>query len=227
MSLQQGSFSLLRYRVLGRRKNLTVAELNQDFFGFQAAPLNLTKSAYELRCGWELPLNPELEDSPNQRREAWDISDCLFEEGILLRMRIERKTIPSQFLQGIVLQRWRNRDPAQADEDNTRTLKKQIHDEVREELLQQALPSVSYVDAYWKDQDDIVYLFSQSKMAQNCFEELFRKSFGDTHNLSLFRILPPLLGLPSSEWNNPERDSPHWERLTMTLPARPGNLSLS
>ncbi len=222
MSLQQGSFSLTRYRVIGRQENLSVANLNRDFHGYQAAPLSLSRSSYELRCGWELPLNPELEESPQSRGQSWDISDCLYEEGILLRFRIERKTVPSQLLTALVQQRWlqEDRDRSEARDEPARVQKKQLHDEMRDELLQMALPSISYVDAYWKDQDDVVYLFSQSKMARECFEELFRNSFGLAHNLNLFRIMPPLLGLPAEAWARPERDTQTYERLVMTLPNR-------
>ncbi len=226
MSLHQGGFSLTRYRVLGRQKNLSVAELNRDFFGFQAAPISLNRSAYELRCGWELPLNPELEDSLPQR-EKWDISDCLFEDGILLRFRIERKTVPAQLLQAIVRQRWQDKEKPEEDEQPARALKKQVHDEVREELLQLALPSISFVDAYWKDQDDLVYLFSQSKMARDCFEELFRKSFGQAHDLSLFRVLPPLLGIAKEQLHQVPQQSESFERLVMTTPHRHGSQSIS
>ena len=226
MSLQQGSFSLTRYRVVGRQKSLSLAELNQSFHGYQAAPISLTKSTFELRCGWTLPKNPEIEDSKAEQN-YWDISDCLFEEGILLRFRIERKTVPTQLLQALVQQRWESLEQEHHDDNPARVQKKQIHEEVREELLQMALPSISYVDAYWKDQEDTILLFSLSKMSRECFEELFRKSFCQAHNLSIFRILPPLMGLESETWNQPGKEDELLHKLTMTLPGKNPSLSIS
>ncbi len=221
MSLQNGSFSLTRYQVLGRTKRLPVAELNQKLHSYQARPVSLQKAARELDYGWVLPDNPELEDVM-ERQQSWDISDCLYEEGILLRLRIERRSVPGQLLQEIVKQRWAERETPKESEEPQRVLKKQVFDEVKEELLRLSLPSISYVDAYWKDQDDRIYLFSQSKMAREAFEDLFGKTFGRPHKIGLFRLLPPLLGLQSAAWQSPADQSDYLKRIVHTLPVRSG-----
>ncbi len=221
MSLQNGSFSLTRYQVLGRTKRLAVAELNQKLHSYQARPVSLQKAARELDYGWVLPDNPELEDVM-ERLQSWDISDCLYEEGILLRLRIERRSVPGQLLQEIVKQRWAEREAPQESEEPQRVLKKQVFDEVKDELLRLSLPSISYVDAYWKDQDDRIYLFSQSKMAREAFEDLFGKTFGRPHKIGLFRLLPPLLGLQSAAWQSPADQNDYLKRIIHTLPVRSG-----
>lgn len=226
MSLQQGSFSITRYRVLGREKRFTVPELNQHLHGYQLGPILLQKAPRELNFGWVLPQNPELEDKA-ERQQSWDISDCLFEDGILLRIRIERKSVSSQLLQAIMLQRWQESQTFEGGPEPQRVRKKQIQDEVKDELLQMSLPSVSYLDAYWRDQDDVVYLFSQSKMARDCFEELFRKTFCEPLELSLFRVLPPLLGLRPDAWQTLPQQAQLLEKLTHTLPQGSQDLSVS
>jgi len=222
VSLQNGSFSLTRYQVLGRKKRLAVAELNQKLHGYQARPISLQPAARELDYGWVLPDNPELEEDFHERQLSWDISDCLYEEGILLRLRIERRSVPGQLLQEIARQRWSDREPQQDSEEPQRVRKKQVLDEVKEELLGLSLPSISYVDAYWKDQDDRIYLFSQSKMAREAFEDLFHKTFGKPHKLGIFRLLPPLLGLSAEVWQDAANSSEYLHRIVHTLPMRGG-----
>ncbi|HYX37929.1 MAG TPA: recombination-associated protein RdgC [Oligoflexus sp.] len=221
MSLQNGSFSLTRYQVLGRKKRLSVAELNQKLHGFQARPISLQTAAREIEYGWVLPDNPEMEDFP-ERQTAWDISDCLYEEGVLLRLRIERRAVPGQLLQEIAKQRWSEREPPQDGEEPQRVMKKQVLDEVKEELLTMSLPSISYVDAFWKDQEDRIFLFSQSKMAREAFEDLFGKTFGRPHKIGLFRLMPPLLGISADAWQNPADHDEYLQRIVHTLPVRSG-----
>lgn len=228
MSLQQGSFSITRYRVVGRKQRLSLAELNQNFHGFQAPPITLQKAARELSYGWVLPDNPELEDA-GVRAGSWDLSDCLFEDGILLRFRLDKKSVSAQLQQALVKQRWQQvqAEKAEGDPEPSRVQRKQVLDEVKEELLQLSLPSISFVEAYWKDQEDLVYLFSQSKMARECFEELFRKSFGEALNLSLFRVLPPMMGLAPEAWQALPAQAPLLSKLLHTLPFGSGDLSVS
>jgi DNA recombination-dependent growth factor C len=215
---QNGSFSLTRYRVLGRERRLSIGELNKTFASFQAGILKLQNATHELEYGWALPENPEL-DNRAELEDTWSLSDCLFEEGILLRVRLEKRAVPQALVNLVAKKRWlevkAEEAAAKAEE---RVQKKQIVDEVKDELLRMALPSVSYLDAFWKDQEDVVYLFSQGKSARESFEDLFRKSFGTSHNLTLIRILPPVLGL--DVWSGGDQ-----QILTKIRATLPGNLT--
>ena len=214
MGFQNGSFSLTRYRVLGREKRLSVGELNAKFTGFQAGALKLQNSTHELAYGWVLPDNPELDDK-REIEDSWTLSDCLFEDGILLRLRIEKRAVSQQLLNIVAKKRWLETKAEEADAGaEERVQKKQIVDEVKEELLRMSLPTLSFVDAFWKDQDDVVYLFSQGKATRECFEDLFRKTFGAAHGLTLIRILPPVLGL--DVWNGGENEI--LDKIRATLP---------
>lgn len=214
MGFQNGSFSLTRYRVLGREKRLSISELNKKFAGFQAGTLKLQNSTRELEYAWVLPENPELDDR-GTTEESWTLSDCLFEDGILLRIRVEKRNVPTQLLNIVSKKRWLETKAEEADaKSEERVMKKQIVDEVKEELLRMSLPTLSYIDAYWKDQEDSIYLFSQGKSARECFEDLFRKTFGQAHNLTLVRILPPVLGL--DVWNGGHTEI--LEKIRQTLP---------
>ncbi|MBC7661026.1 MAG: recombination-associated protein RdgC [Chitinophagaceae bacterium] len=214
MGFQNGSFSLTRYRVLGREKRLSISELNKKFAGFQAGPLKLQNSSHELEYAWVLPENPELDDK-KASEDNWTLSDCLFEDGILLRIQMEKRNVPTQLLNIVAKRRWLETKAEEADaKAEERVQKKQIVDEVKEELLRMSLPTLSYIDAFWKDQEDSIYLFSQGKAARECFEDLFRKTFGQAHNLTLIRILPPILGL--DVWSGGDPDV--LEKIRQTLP---------
>ncbi len=214
MGFQNGSFSLTRYRVLGREKRLSVGELNAKFLAFQAGTLKLQNASRDLEYGWVLPENPELDDK-REIEDSWTLSDCLFEDGILLRIRVEKRSVPQQLVNIVARKRWLEAKAQEAEaKAEERVQKKQIVDEVKEDLLKLALPSLSYIDAFWKDQDDVIYLFSQGKSTRECFEDLFRKTFGTAHNLTLVRILPPVLGL--DVWNG--GDSEILDKIRATLP---------
>ncbi len=214
MGFQNGSFSLTRYRVYGREKRLSVGELNGKFASYQAGPLQLQNSGKELEYAWVLPENPELDDR-KATEDNWTLSDCLFEDGILLRIRVEKRTVPTQLLNIVANRRWLETKAEEEDRKaEERVQKKQIVDEVKEELLRMSLPALSHIDAFWKDQDDSIYLFSQGKSARECFEDLFRKSFGHQHNLTLVRILPPVMGLDI--WNGGNTEI--LEKIRQTLP---------
>ena len=214
MGFQNGSFSLTRYHVLGREKRLSVSELNAKFVGFQAGPLQLQNSARELEYGWVLPDNPELDDS-REIEDSWTLSDCLFEDGILLRIRMEKRSVSQQLLNIVARKRWLETKAEEAEaKAEERVQRKQIVEEVKDELLRMSLPSLSFIDAFWKDQDDLVYLFSQGKSTRECFEDLFRKTFGAAHGLTLIRILPPVLGL--DVWNGGETEI--LDKIRATLP---------
>lgn len=220
MGFQNGSFSLTRYRVLGRTKRLSVGELNAKFQSLQAGVLKLQNSTRELEYGWVLPDNPELDDK-RELEDSWTLSDCLFEDGILLRIRVEKRSAPQQLVNLVAKKRWLEAKAQEAEaKAEERVQKKQIVDEVKDELLRMALPTLSYIDAFWKDQDDVIYLFSQGKSTRECFEDLFRKTFGTAHELTLIRILPPVLGL--DVWNGGEKEI--LDKIRATLP---GGLAVS
>ncbi len=214
MGFQNGSFSLTRYRVIGRENRLSIAELNKKFAGFQAGHVKLQNATHELEYGWVLPENPELENRA-ELEDKWSLSDCLYEDGIMLRMRLEKRSVPQALVNIVAKKRWQDTKAEEADaKAEERVQKKQIVDEVKDELLRMALPSISYLDAFWKDQDDVIYLFSQGKSTREAFEDLFRKSFGTAHNLTLIRILPPVLGL--DVWNGGDQEI--LDKIRATLP---------
>ncbi|MFW7380966.1 MAG: recombination-associated protein RdgC [Oligoflexus sp.] len=215
MSIQQGSFSVTRYRVIGRKKNLKLAELNQEFGRFRLKPFRLRPSRRELHFGWDFPSQVLGMPVPH---EAWDLSDCQADEGLWLRVRVEKRKLSTQLLQVVTQSRIDSEQRKRQGKPIGRKQQKSILDEVREELLHQSLPNLSYFEAFWQDQADQIYLFTTSKSSCAIFEELFRETFGKPLDLSLVKLAPPLLGLTQDEWRGKNGASQRISLLEKAVP---------
>lgn len=222
MGIQQGSFSLTRYRVIGRRKKLTFQDLSQEFGHHRLKPFRLRPSRRILHYGWDYPSHIT---GVQASHDAWDLADCQLEEGIWLKVRIEKRNVPNQLLQLVTQSRIESEQRKRKGKVLNRKQQKAILDEVKEELLSQSLPNVSFFDVYWRDNEDMIYLFTTSKSNCSIFEELFRESFGKPLNFSLVKLVPPLLGLSKQEWQGQSSASDH--RLTLLDKALPEGLQLA
>lgn len=225
MSLIKGSLSLCRYKVVGGSKT-TESQHNQKLLKFQAQPVSLTTSPKELTAGWVLPPLCETEE---RNGTYWDLSDCRIDGRYLLRLRVEKRKIPTELFQILLQQRFQefqaaeNRRPGRAEQQ-------EIREEVRTNLMQQALPAISYLDACWKD-DGTVLLFHTARKSREIFEELFRATFTRPMQASLVAIDPPLMALSAHQWKHPEgtwKDLEQLERLIplwLTVPGQHGSRS--
>lgn len=215
MSIQQGSFSLTRYRVLGRRKVLSFQDLNQDFARFRLKPFRLRPSRRELHYGWDYPTLVSASKAPH---DSWDLSDCRGEDGIWLRVRVEKRKLSKQLLQLVAQGRIESEQRKRQGKALGRKQQKAILDDVREELLHQTLPTISFFDAYWQDERDQMLVFSTSKGSLAIFEELFRECFGKPLELSLVKMVPPLLGLNKQEWRGIGGEDQRLRKLEKAIP---------
>lgn len=215
MSIQQGTFSVTRYRIIGRTKNISLGNLNQEFGRLRLKPFRLRPSRRELHFGWDYPSVASGSKAPH---EGWDLSDCRGEDGIWLRVRIEKRKLSSQLLQLVVQGRIDSEQKKRKDKPIGRKHQKAILDEVREELMNQSLPNLSFFDAYWQDQADQIYLFTTSKSSCAIFEDLFRETFGKPLDLSIVKLVPPLLGLTRNEWRDSSDSAKRIKLLEKALP---------
>ncbi|NRA66382.1 MAG: recombination-associated protein RdgC [Pseudobacteriovorax sp.] len=220
MTIFNGSFSVSRYRVLGKQAGISLAAANKKLKTYQARPLKI-KGSKELVFGWERPnLGHEFEGS------HWDLSDCQWDDGYLLRIRVEKRKVPKSLLQ-IVFQEKLDAHIAENDgKPLGRNRRKELLDETRDELMDQALPQIGYCDVFWDLEAQEVLLFSTSKGLQAIFEELFRKTFGEHLELNIVKIGPPLLGLSSEEWQI-NLSSPVFERMNSALPSELAGANIS
>jgi DNA recombination-dependent growth factor C len=216
LGLVQGSMSICRYRLMGAGVRINLATLNERLDHYLAGPVSLEAPAgKEELIGWVRPLGVDTVDLPPDA--PWDMSHAQVEDGFVLRMRIERRSVPAQLLQLIYRDRF---FAVQAKTGKTPGPKerRELKDQVREELMGRALPAISYVDAFWRDKDGELQVFSTGKKARQLFETLFSKTFSDHLGQTLVRIAPPLLGLAESDWTESEAASETLERLSLTAP---------
>ncbi len=214
MGMNSGTISLVRYRVLGLKK-LSIAKLNNNLPQFQAKKIRLRGVTAPELIGWVLPFN-DLDESlgPN---DAWDMSHCRTDAGFALKMRMERRIVPQELLKLLYLSRVDAAERKKA-KSLSRQEKKAMREALAEELLEQALPSISYVDAMWDDDRGQLLLFTASKKARELFEQLFRKTFMVPLGGTLVRVAPPLMGLSNKDWLDPARLDSALDRLAATVP---------
>ena len=214
LGLMKGSISLCRYRLVGDN-SFSLEKLNNKFRKYQSGLLGEdTQSSKEMRAGWVMPsgLSPEEE----RYGDYWDLSDCEVDEGYLLRLRIERKKIPSEFFQ-VMLRQKLDQINLERDKPLGKNARKIVSDELKENLLAKALPTISYIDAYWRT-DGLVTLFSTAKKNKEIFEDFFIKTFAKTLGCSLVPLAPPLLGLSIGQWDLSEKTESFLGKVEPLLP---------
>ena len=214
MTLFSGGFSLSRYRVLGLAKNIKLTEAGHKFQKFQAKPIKI-RGNRELSYAWEKPILGEKEDFVG---DHWDLSSCEYEGGFLLRIRIEKRKVPTSLLQLMFKENLAKEEEKREGKPLGRNARKELLEETRLELLDKCLPQIGYCDVYWDLPSEEVLLYSTSKAMQSIFEDLFRKSFCEHLDLNLVKIAPPLLGLSEEEWQI-NLSSPLFEKMGRAIPS--------
>lgn len=194
MGLKSGAISITRYQVLGLVQP-SLASLNQGIAPFKAKMIELSAGTKAEQAFWTLPDLPELERDGN----FWDMSDCQVDGGYVLRLRIEKRSVPGELLKLLLKERLQHlgdtlgRHPSRVE---SRLAKEQLKDE----LLAKSLPTLRFVDLFWSTETNQVTLFSTSKSACMFFEQMFRQSFLTPLGGSMAILVPPLFGLDDSDW---------------------------
>lgn len=215
MGLVQGSMSICRYRLVGASSRQSLATLNERLAFYVSGPISLDGPAKEEIVGWVRPIGIDTVELPPD--SPWDMMHAQVDDGFVLRMRVEKRSVPAQLLQLIYRERFFDVQTKTGKTPGPKE-RRELKDLVREELMSRALPAVSHVDAFWRDQAGELHLFSTGKRARQLFETLFMKTFGDALGQTLVRIAPPLLGLSNSDWSEPGAANETLERLSMTAP---------
>jgi len=209
--------SICRYRLLGAGARASLAVLNERLAFYLADPIDLDGKGIvkEEKIGWVRPLGIDCDQLPYDA--PWDMSHAQVDEGFVLRMRIERRSVPAQLLQLIYKERFFALETQSGKTPGPKE-RRDLKDQVRVELMARALPAVSHLDAFWRDRDGELQLFSTGKRARELFETLFTKTFADPLGQTMVRIAPPLLGLSSSDWTEPDQANETMNRISLTAP---------
>ncbi len=215
MGIQSGTVSLSRFRLLNTEKSYKLNELNPLLENYRSGPISLKKIGKELSFGWVRPLG--LDDIELPPDAHWDMSHTRVGDGYMLRLRMEKRSVPAPLVQ-ILYKQEIYKFESESGKLPGRKERTQIKDDLKRELLSKALPAISHIDAYWNEKRSDLTVFSTSKAAKTAFIDLFSKSFGDSLGITVVPIEPPLLGLSNDQWEDADSAEETLELMQQTSP---------
>jgi hypothetical protein len=199
LSLHSGSLSLTRYRCLHAQKSYALADLNKKLKVYQVGPVVAQGVHQETIFGWVRPTGMD-EQEEIVYDGHWDMSDCQIEIGYLLRFRVEKRKVPRQLFQLLLKEELDKKVAEQEGKPLSRAQKKQIINNLKEQLTGCCLPAVKHVDAVWRTTRNDILLFSTSTHDRQLFEKLFMETFSKPLDFSIIMELPPILAMSEKEW---------------------------
>jgi DNA recombination-dependent growth factor C len=185
MSIYSGSINVSRFSVLGAVATQRLSDLNKGMLPMQAEPIKLSGVSVEQLCRW---VRPPLIDLPEDGQ--WDMADAQVDDGFLLRLRVEKRRVAGSLLQAIYRQKLISEEEKGA---LSRPAKKQLRDKIKRDLLQKALPQLSYIDGFWRDGRQELLVFSTSNGQIELFLKHFYECFCKGKDLKILPLAPPLL----------------------------------
>lgn len=180
MGLLTGSASLTRFTVIGK--------LPESFWEFAAQRIN----AMSFR---------DIDETMDEYSIGWVSVADMFDAGfayssyaagdyIVLTMRVdERKVSPAVLKKYVAKEEERIRRERQVERLN-RSVRLEIRERVRAELVRKAPPIPATYDLCWNLADNILFFFSTNKKAMAQLEDLFKETF----HLSIVLQIPWLMG---------------------------------
>ncbi len=252
MTIYSGQVNVTRYKVMrtdtDKKRPVSHATLNEAAAEWKAAPLsalledkkNLT--AREVTSGWVAAegvaavrewRNGVEEAAQRPDESTWDFSMGAVNDGIMMRMRLDRRRVPAALVNAVYKQKLSSEESGKGGRRKRlpRAERDALKQHVRDTLVARALPSFSFVDAFWREAAGEMLVFTTSEPALKAFEELFARTFGAPVNVSITRIQPPMTAAPAEFWNSSKSgndDVDHWlETLSGTIPASVGVTGLN
>ena len=207
MGIIKGSITLSRYRLVGEKLK-SHKQIDKHLEKFKSPPIKINGTPKELRVGWVLP--DSIYQVDERMGNHWSLSDCYINDGYLLRVRVVRRKVPSELLQVLLKQKLLNKSYAKKKI-------KEVKDELHDTLLNQSLPTITYIDAFWSENGSI-HVFTSSKKNREIFEDLFRKTFAAPLNSSLVPMSPPLMGMSSLNWGKATPTNKYIKSIEPILP---------
>lgn len=214
---------MCRYRLLPgpeTPRSLSLARLNDLMAPHLAGEVRLKGVQKEELFGWVKPIAlekvagaPALDDPTAH----WDLSDCQVDDGLLLRLRLERRKVPAALLQ-LIYKRRLYELVAKGGKQPSPQARRDLRDEIQRDLLGQALPTLAHVDAYWRTRHEDILLFATGKKVRERFEALFNASFAEPLGYRLVSLDPPLQALSRDQWLDSDVASATLGRLSSTTP---------
>jgi DNA recombination-dependent growth factor C len=185
MTIYQGNFAVTRYKIIGEHPKNNVNALSKWLEGHKLPPIKFDGPAQAEACGWVRPL---IADRPEDVGEGhWDLADAVVGDDYLLRVRLDRRKIPSSLFQHVL----KSELQEHLDETGKPMSRKErlaLKQDLTQKMLKRCLPMIQYVDVLWRVEAMELHVFSASKSWCARVEQLFYQSFGEGLELSLMRI---------------------------------------
>lgn len=221
LGLFSGSVAVTYYHVAAAKKiERRLSVLAECMAAFRGEEILIQGAVRERDVAWVRPPVVASRDELVAEDGDWDLGECQVQGGLVLRMRVDRRLVPRNLSDRVFRQRFVDRLERAKGRALSRTERRELRAEVTHDLLAKALPTLSYVDAFWSAEGSRLLLFSSSQGMRDCFQELFNKTFGQKLDMTLVRILPPFIGLDSpTDFLVGERLSEVFAPLAATTPS--------
>lgn len=168
MGFLKGSASFVRFSVAGELPENSLDFIAQRIIAFSFQDIDDTYDEYSI--GWVSVLN--MFDS------QFAYASYVAGDYITLTLRIDERKVSPAILKKIVQKEEERVRREQQVPKLSRSMKVQIKERVRTELMRKAIPIPSTYELCWSLTDSTLYFFSTNKKAHAILEDFFKESFG-------------------------------------------------
>ena len=170
MGLLNGAMSIRRFVVLDKPpKGFAVDYI--DAFHDHAFRSTTDVLSEEVRCGWSIIHN--LLDQDFSTIQRWYVEPYIF--GM---MRIDKKTVPSNYFRAKVKLKIEEWCLANKQEKAPAKIRREIKEKIKNELLSKTFPKVKTVEFCWNIEESYLILHNTSRTVNEQFIKLFFETFG-------------------------------------------------
>jgi len=168
MSFINGSASFVRFSVEGQLPENPLDYIAERILAFSFKDIDDTYDEFSI--GWVSVLNMFDSDFAYASYVAGD--------NITLTLRADERKVSPAILKKIVQKEEERIRKEKQIPKIGRTLKIEIKERVRTELIRKAIPIPSIYDLYWNLTENTVMFFTTNKKAHAMLEDLFKETFG-------------------------------------------------
>lgn len=168
MGFLKGSASFVRFSIVGELPENSLDFIAQRVIAFSFQDIDDTYDEYSI--GWVSVLN--MFDS------QFAYASYVAGDYITLTLRIDERKVSPAILKKIVQKEEERVRREQQVPKLSRSMKVQIKERVRTELMRKAIPIPSTYELCWSLTDSTLYFFSTNKKAHAILEDFFKESFG-------------------------------------------------
>lgn len=168
MGFLKGSASFVRFSVVGELPENSLDFIAQKVIAFSFQDIDDTYDEYSI--GWVSVLN--MFDS------QFAYASYVAGDYITLTLRIDERKVSTAILKKIVQKEEERVRREQQVPKLSRSMKVQIKERIRTELMRKAIPLPSTFELCWNLSDSTLLFFSTNKKAHAILEDFFKESFG-------------------------------------------------